>query len=70
MSACYVVRAYLACGSALAQSHFFMPCVPQSILDSDQTFALLGGLVTLLGSEVASSFLRSRKQNRGSRGVV
>lgn len=49
MSACYVVRAYLTLGPASAQSCFFMPCTPQSVLDSDQAFTLLGGLVTLFG---------------------
>ena len=56
MSACYVVRAYLTIGSAPAQSCFFMPYTPQSVLDSDQAFAVLGGLVMLLGSEVVPSF--------------
>ncbi|OCL10279.1 hypothetical protein AOQ84DRAFT_994 [Glonium stellatum] len=61
ISVCYIFKAYFRLGSSPSQSCFFMPCAPQSISDSDQAYALLGGLVTFL-FEIVPALLRYIKR--------
>ena len=68
LSVTYIVMAYSP-GNAVKRQNscFLMPCAPQSISESDQSFALLAGLVMLLGTEVAPVYVKKWRQAWKSR---
>ncbi|KAF2806376.1 uncharacterized protein BDZ99DRAFT_479635 [Mytilinidion resinicola] len=46
-------------GKSFHKACFFIPCAPQSILEMDQAFALLAGVVMLVGIEIAPPIVKS-----------
>jgi hypothetical protein len=55
------IFAITAVGAFQSQACYFMPCAPQSITDSDQVYALLGGLACL-AFEIGPSLWKRVKQ--------
>jgi hypothetical protein len=47
----YVFKVYLTRSRSPSQSCFFMPCAPQSITETDQAFALLAGIFSIVVPE-------------------
>ncbi|KAF2107823.1 hypothetical protein BDV96DRAFT_288073 [Lophiotrema nucula] len=45
-----------------SKSCFYMPCAPQSLLDWDQLYSLVVGLILLFGIEIVPAFMKSRKE--------
>ncbi|KAF2806377.1 uncharacterized protein BDZ99DRAFT_94347 [Mytilinidion resinicola] len=51
-------------GRTYNEACFFMPCAPQSLLEMDQAFALISGIVLLLLTEIAPLVLEKRRERR------
>jgi hypothetical protein len=64
-SAEYFWRAYITRQVSIQDSCYFMPCAPQEISESGQSFPLLAGLFALIVAEVGLPLYQSHIRRRG-----
>jgi hypothetical protein len=60
----YVPSTLMEGFSNISKSCYFMPCAPQSIVEWEQAYSLVVGLVLLFGVEITPAVVKWRKQEK------